>query len=105
MLKKIAPGSRVTVKVVKHPANAAATKTIVRLLSKDHAVKAQNQRLRDIRATRNKPTRRGGRIWISRLVKQRPVRGRVGESGTITATLDVLQDLRSVNRFVEVAKA
>ena len=104
MLEKIAPGSRVTVKVVKYPTSSSATKTLVRLLSKDEQVKAENKRLRDIRRKQNKPTRRGGRIWLSRLIKQRPVKGQVGESGTITATTDVLTDLRSVSRFVEVKK-
>ena len=48
---------------------------------------------------------RGGRwrIWESRLVKQRPVKGDVGEQGTFLATPDVIRDLRGVSKFIEVS--
>ena len=105
MLDNITPGSRVLIKVVKRPTNAAATKTIVRLLSKDAAVHREVERYRAIRRKRNPPRIRSGRIWVRRLVKQRPVQGRIGESGTITASMDVLHDLGSVSRFVEVSAA
>ncbi len=105
MLDKIAPGTRVKVKVVKHPTNAAAAKTITRLLSKDKAVMAENDRLRDARAKHFRTKRRGGRDWSIRVVKQHPISGKVGEEGTIRATLDALTDLRSVQRFIEVTKA
>ena len=105
MFDKIAPGSRVVVKVVRQPTNAAASKTLVRLLSRDPAVKTQVRRQRRIRQRRNEPRTRGGRIWVRRLVKQHPVRGRLGESATLVAGVDVLRDLGSVRRFVEVTEA
>jgi hypothetical protein len=105
MLDKIAPGSKVSVKVTKKPTNAAAAKTLVRLLSKDRAHKANTERLRKARVKHFSQNRRGGRFWDVNVVKQHPLDGSIGESGTITATLDVLRDLASVSRFVEVTKA
>jgi len=105
MLDKIAPGSKVQVKVTKKPTSASAAKTIVRLLSKDRTVKAHNERLRKARKEHFSQNRRGGRFWDVNVVKQHPVDGSIGESGTITATIDVLRDLKSVSKFVEVTKA
>lgn len=105
MLDKIAPGSKVQVKIVKRPTNAAASKTIVRLLSKDKSVKKDNERLRKARQTHFRQNRRGGRFWDVNVVKQHPVAAEPGTSKTIVATLDVLTDLKSVSRFVEVTKA
>ncbi|MCX5658242.1 MAG: hypothetical protein NTW19_00800 [Planctomycetota bacterium] len=105
MLNDIAPGSTVNVKVVKKPTTAAAAKTIVRILSKSVRVKAENERLRKSRKTHFRQAGRGGRLWNINVVKQHPVKGIEGESETLTATLDVLTDLRSVSRFVDVTKA
>ena len=105
MLDNIAPGSRINVKIVKNPSNAAAAKTLVRLLSKDRAAKAENDRLRRVRKSNFSQKQRGGRFWDSNVVKQHPVEATPGATGTITATLDVLTDLRSVSRFVEVSPA
>lgn len=104
-MQNIATGDKITVKVVQQPSNAAARKTIVRLLSKDHDVKAENRRIEKSRTRHTKQKQRGGRMWTVRLVKQRPVKGDVGESGTIMASADVIRDLGSVERFVEVGKA
>ncbi len=104
-LEEIAPGSRISLKVVKHPTNTAATKTLVRLLSKDREVQRENDRHRRVRKTTFTQNQRGGRFWDVNVVKQQPVKGAVGESGTITATLDVLRDLRSVSRFIDINPA
>ena len=99
----IAPGTRVEVKIVNEPTNIAARKTLVRILSKDAAAIAENRRLRNVREANYSPSMRGGRLYGGRLVKIHPVKGRLGESGTVTATADVLADLRSVGRFVQVS--
>ena len=106
-MSDIAAGTRVNLKVVKTPTSAAAAKTLVRLLSKDADVKAHNARHRRIRQRAQTMSPRGGRwrVWESRLAKQHPVAGRVGEAGVITASVDVLRDLKSVERFVEVSAA
>ncbi|MCG8511382.1 MAG: hypothetical protein MI741_19380 [Rhodospirillales bacterium] len=101
----ITPGTTVTIKIVKEPASAAARKTLVRLLSKDPAVVAENKRLKKVRQANQTHSPRGGRwrVWEGRLPKQRPVTGVVGESGTILASVDVLTDLKGVEKFVEVS--
>lgn len=101
----IKPGSNVQVKVVKAPTNAAAAKTIVRILSKDKTVMAENKRQRQIRKRLYAPQPRGGRTYGGYVVKQHPVKGILGEQGTVFASLDVVQDLKSVERFVEVTPA
>lgn len=103
--KNVVLGAKVRVTVTKQPTNAAAAKTIVRLLSKDPAVKKDNARLRAIRRRDYKPDRRGGRLYGGRVVKQHPVRARAGESGVVVATDDVVRDLCSVARFIEVEPA
>jgi len=101
-IANVKPGSKISVKVVKPVTNVAASKTIARVLSKDAAVKAENKRLRKVRDRNYNPQMRGGRLYGGRLIKQRPVKGELGESGVVTATVDVIRDLQSVSRFVEV---
>ena len=100
---KIKPGSQVQVKIVAHPSNTSARKTLVRLLSKDEAHSTENKRLARIRRKMYSPRRRGGRLYSGRMPKLRRVKGEPGESGTILATMDVIRDLGSVSRFVEVS--
>ncbi len=104
-IENITPGSRVTLKVTSKPTNAAAAKTIVRLLSKDKTVKADQARQRSIRKTHFRQAPRGGRLWNVNVVKQASVKAEVGVEKSIIASLDVLRDLQSVQRFVEVTPA
>lgn len=106
-MSDIAPGTTVTVKIVKAPKSEGARKTLVRLLSKDAEVIKENKRLKKVRKVNQTMSTRGGRwrVWESRLVKQNPVIGAVGEAGTFLATPDVLRDLRGVEKFVEVSAA
>ena len=68
-------------------------------------VAAENKRLTKVRMKHFRTISRGGRQYPIRPVKQRPVTGRAGESGTIRASVDVLSDLSSVSRFIEVTEA
>ncbi|MEX2386901.1 MAG: hypothetical protein WD534_03405 [Phycisphaeraceae bacterium] len=99
------PGQTIRVKVVKQPTSESARKTLTRVLSKDADVKRENDRQRRVRESSAKYKQRGGRTWCSHTVKQRPVTGAVGEEGTLLASVDVLRDLGSVQRFVEVTTA
>jgi len=105
MLDKIAPGSKINIKIVKQPTNAAASKTLVRVLAKDPVVYAEHDRQLKVRKANFSPIRRGGRLWGGQVVKQHPIKGKLGEAGTIVATLSVLRDLNSVQRFIEVSPA
>jgi hypothetical protein len=104
-MSDIKPNSQVTIKVVKNPTNQAARKTIQRLLSKDGTVKAENRRLKRVRKTHFYQARRGGRFWNVNVVKQNAVLGVVGETGVISASLDVITDLKSVANFLEITPA
>lgn len=104
-LDQIAPGSRVTVKITTRPTNRAAVKTLERLLAKSPEAKKETRRQEKVRKAGFRTHQRGGRDWEVRVPRQPVVDVAVGEQGTITASLDVLQDLRSVERFVEVSKA
>lgn len=99
----LTPGKKITVKVVKTPTNEGAKKTIARLLAKDPIVAAEHKRQRKIRVKGYSPSRRGGRLYGGRVVKQHPIKGIVGEQGTIIATNDVIRDLRSIERFLEIS--
>ncbi|MEO0514788.1 MAG: hypothetical protein AAF086_05770 [Planctomycetota bacterium] len=103
-INELATGTKINLKIVKQPTNAAASKTLQRLLSKDPAVIAENKRHAKIRKKQETMSPRGGRwrVWESRLAKQHPVTGALGEEGTIVASYDVLKDLPSVERFIEV---
>ena len=57
----ITPGSTINVKIVKTPTNASARKTIVRILSKDAEVVAENKRHKKVRKTNQTHSPRGGR--------------------------------------------
>ena len=102
MLNDITTGSSISVKIVKEPTSAAARKTLVRVLSKDEQIQTENKRLRRIRKKHFRFTPRGGRGYPIYVIKQRPVKGRKGEHGTVLATTDVVHDLHSVSRFIEV---
>ena len=105
MATQVTPGSKITVKVVKKPTNEAASKTIVRLLSKDRGVRTVAARHKKGRKNNFRQAARGGRLWNIRVVKQTAVTASVGSTGTIVASLDVLTDLKSVAKFVEVTAA
>lgn len=105
MLDKIKPGARVNVKVAKAPTNEAARKTLVRVLSKSDQVKARNAHLRKVRDAKYNPSMRGGRLYGGRMIKLPAIKPDRGVEQTLTATVDVLVDLKSVGRFVEVTPA
>ena len=103
----LSPGQRVHVRVTSRPTNRAASKTLVRLLSKDADVERRNAKLADNRLANPKFSPRGGRwrVWESREPKKQLVHGEVGEEATFLAGPGELADLRSVSRFVSVGTA
>jgi hypothetical protein len=105
MLENIETGQTVHVTITREPTNASARKTLTRLLSKDPAVAKEEQRRKQVREANKRKRIRAGRPWIVRPVKKPALAGRQGESGTLRASYDVLKDLKSVERFVEVKPA
>lgn len=104
-MQDITPGSKVTVKIVKAPASEGARKTLERVLMKSDDMKVEDARLKRARKNNIKNDMRGGRIYPRRVPKQHPIKGVVGEQQTVVATLDVIRDLKSVERFIEVSAA
>lgn len=102
MAQDIAYGSKINIKVVNEPTSRAARKTIQRLLAKDADVAAEHARQKRLRKVHHNPKMRGGRLYGGRLVKQHPIHGTTGESGTITATPEVIRSLGSIRRFVQI---
>lgn len=101
------PGKPVTMTITSVPTNAAATKTLVRLLCKDPVTAKRNATIKKNRWADPKFSSRGGRwrVWESRHPKVHVVAGQPGESATFTAGVQELRDLASVQRFVEVKAA
>lgn len=104
-IETIEPGSRVRVEVVKRPTNAAAVKTLKRVLVKDPELAAEQKTQKRGRVHGQVPLRRGGRIYHLHPRKTHVVEGALGEAGTVVATGDVINDLNSVKRFISVEPA
>lgn len=104
-MSDIIPGRDVLVKITKQPTNEAARKTLIRVLNKDPEIAEHTKRQRRARERHNRPHARGGRTWIIRIPKQEFVRCLPGEQGKVRATMDVIRDLASVKRFVDVTPA
>lgn len=99
----ITPGTVVTVKIKKTPRCAAAAKTLSRLFGKDPVNKKKRVQRKKLLAAAMDVRRRGGRPWEVRPLAPRLVQPEQGDSCRIRATSDVIGDLRSVARFIDVA--
>lgn len=100
----IVPGSKIAVEIAKLPTNEAARKTIVRICRKDPAI-ARHHRHQQAKRPSWESWRRGGKMWHHQMKSVAAVRVRAGARYTLRATLDVIQDLASVERFVKVSPA
>ena len=101
----VSMGSQARVEIIKTPSNAAALKTVRRILAKDERIAANKRRAKESRAGSMRVKQRGGRPWEHRPKMKHAVDGVVGEAGTVKVTQDVLNDLKSVSRFVKVTAA
>ena len=102
----IAPLETLTFTVAKMPKRAAQVKTIERLMR----LQPRKQRiLRHLQRRRrlydNVVSIRAGRRWIHRVRATKVAKVQLGETFTLTLTAQVIPDLRSVEKFLKVAKA
>lgn len=104
-LNDVKIGDTIKVTVANEPTSLAAGKTLARVLGKDPDAAKANRLQARVRAKNYNPRRRGGRLYSGRVPKQHIRKGILGETGTVRATLDVIRDLRSVERFIEVQPA
>jgi len=100
-MEQIKPGSTVKVTVKRTPLSEGAQKTLARLFLKDAQIAKQRRK----HPKPINPKRRGGRDWNGRPRGAATNTPKVGESWRILATLDVVRDLGSVERYVEVRSA
>lgn len=101
----ITPGSLVTVTVVRQPTSQRAGKTLSRIFARDPVNQREARRRNRIRTQVADPHRRGGRIWMNKTKAPPIVQPGKGDACRIRATVDVIADLGSVSRFVEVTTA
>jgi len=100
MLADIRPGQWINVKVTKRPRAEAQRKTIMRLLQKDAGVKKEATRAKRARPVAEH--QRGGRMWKDRPHRVPVVQAMPGPSYKLFASVDVLRDLKSVEKYVDV---
>ena len=103
MLADIQPGQQINVTVTSEPKAAAKRKTLIRLCEKDEQMCAERKRLQRARPVTFH--RRGGRPWGDRPYRVQVVNTAPGASYKIFASTDVLRDLESIAKHVNVTPA
>lgn len=98
----VKPGTMVNVTVTKTPISEAAAKTLSRLFAKDPAKKKARKTRKKLLAGAMDVRRRGGRPWEVRPKAPRLFQPVKGDACSIRATSDVLGDLSSVARYIDV---
>ena len=99
----IRPGQWINVTVTRQPRAAGALKTLVRLLQRDTAARKIAARAKKARPVGEH--RRGGRMWKDRPSRVPTVATDAGASYRIFASLDVLKDLTSIEKYVQIVPA
>ena len=97
----IDPGSVVSVEIAATPRGAAARKTLIRVCRKDPRIANQHRQQKSTRPSR-RDWIRGGRYWHHQMKSKPPFKLAPGERYTVNATVDVIRDLESVERFIKV---
>jgi hypothetical protein len=97
-MAEIEPGSKVKVTVTSTKLSEGAAKTLARLFLKDPAIAKSRRRGRKPVEVRT----RAGRPWPVIQRGNVATRPRKGDSCELVCTLDVVRDLGSVERYVEV---
>ncbi len=101
---KIVPNTELTFTIVKAPTRPASRKTIERLMwmqpqaKKDLSILQRHRKLKGI-----KYTIRAGRVWFDRPRATRTVRCEKGASFTLKITPQIVNDLKSVSKYLEVS--
>ncbi len=102
-VEKIVPNTELTFTIVKAPTRPAARKTIERLMWMQPQAKKDLSMLQRRRKTKDiKYTIRAGRVWFDRPRATRTVRCEKGASFTLKITPQIVNDLKSVSKYLEV---
>lgn len=94
-------GSTLSVEVVSVPKSAAGKKTLLRLFRRDPAIERQ-ARLQQRKRPSFQEWRRGGMWWHHQMKSESPIQIQPGAKYSLRATVDVLRDLNSVERYIKV---
>lgn len=105
MAKALKPGNTINVLVTADPTNAAAAKTLSRLFAAAPANRKARMARKRLRRSVMQGRQRGGRTWMVRPKAPRCFQPTKGDRCTLFTTSALLNDLRSVSRFVEVKPA
>ena len=101
-MTELTPTTTVTFTVTSVPKNQRATKTLRRLMNMQPEIQKGLSKLAHKRAKYdNVPTRRAGRIWMSRVSPTRLTRVDVGESFTLQLSPQIIPDLKSVEKYLD----
>jgi hypothetical protein len=101
--KQIIPNTEMTFTITTDPKRPAARKTIERLMwmqphaKKDLSMLQRHRKQKDI-----KYTIRAGRVWFDRPRATRTVRCEKGASFTLNVTPQIVNDLKSVQRYLKI---
>jgi len=103
MLADIQPGQQINVKITSEPKAAAHRKTLVRLCDKDETVREERKRLRKARPVIWRT--RAGRPWAKRPYRVAVVKFTPDTTYKLFGSVDVLRQLASVEKYIEVTPA
>ena len=102
----LSPSTTMTFTITSVPKNERGVKTLRRLMRmQPHVQKALTALARRRRQIDNRPTNRAGRIWIDRNKPTQVVKVEVGESFTLLVTPQIMNDLKSVEKYVDAKAA
>ena len=102
MALDVQPGSVVSVTVNTTPTNEAAAKTLSRIFAKDVNNRDARRRRKELRQSATEIRRRGGRPWAVLPKAPRLIQPTAGAACQVRATVDVIADMNSVERFIQV---
>lgn len=104
MSDMIATGKTVTFTISSMPKREASRKTIHRLMQLQPAVRSGLKKLQHRRKRiDNRTYVRAGKDWTDRVKATRLTRVVLGESFTLTLTPHILPDVRSIEKYVDMA--
>jgi hypothetical protein len=105
MLDSLKAGQKIQCTITKLPRNEAAVDTIERLMRQEPSVKKGLRRAQRRRRQDMIVYNRGNRDWYKREVCGKQVKAKSGSTWTMTYSVQVLPELRSLESYLSVKSA
>lgn len=103
---ELAASTTMTFTITTLPKNEAGVKTLRRLMRMQPEVqKALTALAKRRRQIDNRPTNRAGRIWIDHKRPTQVVKVEIGESFTLRVTPQIMNDIKSVEKYLDAKAA